>query len=117
MKKWISKVRKKRFDHRTLARVLFVVFLCFLDAYFTSYLISLGGIEVNPVMAFFLAFGKNVFFAAKYCITCLAIFLLLLAGEKIKPLFGGYDILWIVAGLYALVVSWELVLVFRIFFS
>ncbi len=103
-----------RHSHGTLLLILLVISLSILDASLTLFLIHNGASEVNPVMAYFLDHGPLVFFWAKYLITsCSLLFLLpymncYIFGTKVraKTLFVLFAIP------FALVVNWELYLIF-----
>jgi hypothetical protein len=105
--------RMDRYDAKTFAAVLTIITLSILDAILTMYLISLGAIEVNPIMAYFLEYGPLKFFGVKYFLTCASIVLLLL--NKNVYLFKHRirtEIVFIgVVILFASVVLWELYLI------
>ena len=102
-----------RYDAKTFAAILTIITLSILDAIFTMYLISLGAIEVNPIMAYFLEYGPLKFFGVKYFLTCASIVFLLL--NKNVYLFNHKirtEIVFIVVVIiFALVILWELYLV------
>ena len=50
---------------RTLAGVLLIVVLCVVDSYLTIDLVSRGGEELNPIMAFYLNRSPLLFFMVK----------------------------------------------------
>lgn len=101
-------------DPRTLAKILFVLLLSILDGYFTLYLLSHGAAEINPIMAFFVQFGKWPFFAAKYLLTAFSVVVLLLPDHL--RLFGfkihRKAIFLSIVGIFELVILWELYLIF-----
>jgi hypothetical protein len=102
-----------RYDGKTFAAILTIITLSILDAIFTMYLISLGAIEVNPIMDYFLAHGPLKFFGVKYFLTCGSIILLLLNKNVylLKHRIQTEIIFIIVVILFALVVLWELYLI------
>lgn len=103
-----------RHSVKTLAVILLIISLSISDATFTLYLISHGASEINPVMAYFLEHGPLAFFGAKYLVTSSSLVFILanmncyLFGTKVKAkiLF----VLFVIP--LALVVSWELYLIF-----
>lgn len=103
------------FDLRTLLMVLLVILLSVADAFFTLFLISTGAEEINPFMDYFLNFGPYVFFAVKYLLTCSSIFIVLLIGNVVilRGRLRARGLLTVFAGLFSLVVLWELFLIMR----
>lgn len=105
-----------RHSPKTFAIILIIIMLSVLDAIFTLKLINEGAAELNPIMAYYLNHGPLVFFWAKYTLTCGAILLVFLNQHiyilKNKvPMKVLYFVLIIP---YALVVQWELFLIFTI---
>lgn len=104
----------RRYPHWLLARILFVLLLSFLDAFFTLYLLHLGAAEINPVMAFFLRFGPAVFMAAKYGITAVCVIVMLVGamhlGDRGDRLANR--LFYFLAGAFEIVILWELYLLF-----
>lgn len=104
----------RQYPHKLLARILFVLLLSFLDAFFTLYLLHMGAVETNPVMAFFLEFGPRVFMVAKYGITAVCVAVMLLGpihmGEKGEKLANR--LFYFLAGAFEIVILWELYMIF-----
>jgi hypothetical protein len=104
----------RRYPPKLLARILFVLLLSFLDAFFTLYLLHMGAVETNPVMAFFLEFGPAVFMIAKYGITVICVAVMLLGpihmGEKGEKLADR--LFYFLAGAFEIVILWELYMIF-----
>lgn len=104
----------RQYPPKLLARILFVLLLSFLDAFFTLYLLHMGAVETNPVMAFFLQFGPAVFMVAKYGITVICVAAMLLGplhmGEKGEKLADR--LFYFLAGAFEIVILWELYLIF-----
>ena len=102
------------YSSKTLALILLILSLSVMDALLTLYLIGQGAVEVNPVMAYFLNYGPFVFFSAKYLLTALAILLVLVNSRAF--IFGtrvrAQILLVVFAAPFALVVKWQLYLVF-----
>jgi len=101
-------------DSRIFAKIVFVLLLSILDGYFTLYLLSHGAAEINPIMAFFVRFGKWPFFIAKYLLTAFSVIVLLLPSQL--RLFGYQiprnAIFLTIVGLFEVVILWELYLIF-----
>jgi hypothetical protein len=65
-----------RYGHRLLVALLLIVLFSVLDAYFTIFHVEKGAREINPFMSFLIDSGDIYFFAIKYILTALSIFLL-----------------------------------------
>ena len=98
--------------HRTFAAVLLIIFLCIADSYLTIDLVSRGGRELNPIMAYYLNQSPLLFFIVKYLMTCTATVMILsitsnyIWGIRIRTLcLVSFFIL------LAFVVQWNLVLI------
>jgi hypothetical protein len=104
----------RQYPPKLLARILFVLLLSFLDAFFTLYLLHMGAVETNPVMAFFLEFGPAVFMVAKYGITVICVAVMLIGpihmGEKGEKLADR--LFYFLAGAFEIVILWELYMIF-----
>jgi hypothetical protein len=104
----------RRYPAWLLARILFVLLLSFLDAFFTLYLLHMGAAEINPVMAVFLGFGPAVFMAAKYGITAVCVIVMLVGAMHMGA--GGdrlaNRLFYFLAGAFEIVIVWELYLLF-----
>ncbi len=102
------------YGSRTVAWVLLILSLSVMDALFTLYLIGQGAVEVNPIMDYFLAYGPLSFFAAKYLLTSLGVLLVLVNRRAF--IFGtrvrAQILLVVFAAPFALVVKWQLYLIF-----
>ncbi|MDY6951196.1 MAG: DUF5658 family protein [Thermodesulfobacteriota bacterium] len=104
----------RRHSPKIFAAIMGVILLSVVDGVLTLFLVSCGAREINPVMAYFLDHGPLVFFWAKYLLTCIPLVFILVhrgvtlfgTGVKAQAL-----ILWIAIP-FALVVYWELYLVF-----
>ncbi|MFZ7111121.1 MAG: DUF5658 family protein [Desulfatiglandales bacterium] len=97
---------------KTSIMVLFIVFLCVLDAFFTLELISRGARELNPLMDYYLKKGDMTFFVVKYLMTSACLFIVLAIKEL--SLFGNRIsrrlLLLFFIGFMGAVVQWELYL-------
>jgi hypothetical protein len=102
-----------RYSGTLLSLVLLTLLMSVSDAGFTLYLISRGASELNPVMAFFLERGPLVFFVVKYVLTCGSLLIVILYknafifNTRIRVAY----LLVLFLALFALVVQWELFLV------
>ena len=65
-----------RYGHHLLLFLLLIVLLSLFDAYFTIFHVEKGAREINPFMNFLISYGNIHFFAVKYILTALSIFLL-----------------------------------------
>ena len=72
-----------------------------------------GASEANPIMAYLLNIGPYAFYVTKYAITIIATFgLFLLRDIVIQKLnIRVHSLLYFIAGLYSVIVAWELYLV------
>jgi hypothetical protein len=105
-----------RYSPKTLAIILIILMLSTIDAIFTLELINEGATELNPLMAYYLNHGPLVFFWAKYTLTCASTLLIffnqnLYIFKNRVPMKVLYIFIIIP---YALVVQWELYLIFFI---
>lgn len=96
-----------RYGHNLLIALLLIILLCVFDAYFTLFHVEEGAREINPFMSFLIGYGKIHFFAAKYTLTALGIFLLCLY----KNLFVVRIIIASVLLLYLTVVTHHVLLI------
>lgn len=89
--------------------------LSVVDALLTLWLIDHGAVELNPVMAYYLDKGPNVFMAVKYFLAVTIITITVLINyvyfRFFRMQFG--HMLKIFAGSLACVVVWELFLIVR----
>jgi hypothetical protein len=95
--------------------MVLVLLLSVVDALLTLLLISEGAQEMNPVMAYFLALGPNVFLLSKYLITAASVAIVVLLNYIgiAHVRFPMGDLLQYFAGCFAAVVIWETVLFVR----
>ena len=96
--------------------LILVLLLSVVDALLTLWLLENGANEVNPVMAYFLRFGPNVFMLVKYLLTSMAVIIVVLFHygvirsvkiplRALMPFF---------ASCFGMVVAWELFLIARL---
>ena len=105
-----------RYSPKLFAVIVAILFLSVIDALLTLSLLNHGAYEINPVMAFFHQFGPYPFFSSKYLITILpAIFLLMCRNIVIRIIkISTRSVLHMLAVFYAVVVAWELYLIFNV---
>ena len=72
--------------------------------------------EVNPVMAFFLEQGPLIFTSVKYLLTSLAVVIFLLVNHNLLPRarFRMNNLFTFAIASFAIVVVWEIVLIYVI---
>lgn len=92
-----------------------VLLLSITDALLTLLLVNNGAVEINPVMAYYLKLGPNIFMATKYLITVSVVIIgVLLNYANVRfPRFKFGQILNVFAGCFVMVVAWELFLIMR----
>jgi hypothetical protein len=97
----------------TFAYVLLIIVLCVADSFLTIDIVSRGGQELNPIMAYYLNQSPLLFFIVKYLITCAAIMMILsiknnyIRGIRIRA--EVFLVSFFIA--LALVVQWQLFLI------
>lgn len=93
-----------------------VLLLSLTDAFLTLWLIDHGAVELNPVMAYYLKKGPEIFIAIKYYLTATVAVITVLINyffiKSFKFRFG--HMLKVFSGCFALVVVWELFLIARL---
>lgn len=102
---------------KTLAGVLLIIALSVADSYLTIDLLSRGAEELNPIMAFYLNQGPVLFFMVKYTLTCAGIMIVLSIKNNYiwrTRLRAGFFLVPLSFAL-ALVISWQLFLLCKIF--
>ena len=92
--------------------------LSMLDAFFTLLLINNGAVEVNPLMAFYLEVGPDVFLIVKYLLTCLSLFILLMFSHRVAQSLKmeSVKLFSFIIAAFTGVVVWQLYLISRIGF-
>lgn len=100
---------------RLLGLLILVLLLSIVDALLTLWLIDNGAIELNPVMAYYIEIGPNIFMAAKYLITASVVIIGVLLNYAYVRFFRLQfgQILNVFAGCFTLVVVWEFYLIVR----
>ncbi len=93
--------------------IILVLGLSVADGILTLWLIDKGATELNPVMAYYLKQGPQIFMLAKYLLTASVVIIVVVMNyaflRLLKIQFG--QLLKVFAGCFAMVVAWELFLV------
>ena len=104
-----------RYDGHFVLLVIAVLLLSITDAYLTLFIVAMGGLELNPFMAYFLDRCPVNFFLVKYGLTAAGI-LWLLVHKNFRILGRRVNvrtILTVIPCLYGLLVLYELFLIGR----
>lgn len=96
-----------------LVLVTLVLVLSVVDGILTLWLINNGATEANPVMAYYLRQGPQIFMAAKYLITAAAVVIAVTLSHTVSRIFRVRinQLLKVFAGCFAMVVAWEFFLI------
>lgn len=92
--------------------IILVLGLSAVDGILTLWLIDMGAREVNPVMAYYLKQGPQIFMAAKYLITVAVVLITVAMNHAVFLILRvrTRHLLTVFAGCFAMVVAWELFL-------
>lgn len=106
------------FDHYSrpiVLMVLVIMVLSTLDAFFTLFLLNHGAVELNPVMAYFLEISSSAFMLVKYTLTAISVLIILVLNYTFVRHLNLHTraLLNYFAGLFAMVIVWELFLMAR----
>ena len=100
-----------RYEPRLVMTGLLVLLLSCLDALFTLSLLSKGAYEANHLMAALLELGTHPFVITKVAVTAIGVlFLLMHSHFRILRVTNGKRMLEVLAGVYGLLIVWELFL-------
>jgi hypothetical protein len=100
------------YPQRLFILVILILGLSVVDGILTLWLIDSGASELNPVMAYYLRQGPQIFMAAKYLITAAVVLIAVAMNHsvfRIVRVRASY-LLTAFAGCFAMVVAWELFL-------
>ncbi len=100
-----------RYESRYLFVILGVILMSLADAYLTLHLLQHGGIELNPIMLFFIRKDPTLFLVIKLSITSVGILFLLI--HKNFHLFGNLKvcrIIYLVFFIYFVLILYEIYL-------
>ncbi len=105
-----------RYDRLSVVVFMLVIVFSAADALITLRLVAAGGEEINPVMHFFLQYGALPFLVAKYLLTGLGVFFMLIHKEYrfAGTRFSGKYALFVVLLLYLALIVYEIVLLQRL---
>jgi hypothetical protein len=105
-----------RYSPHLFGAIVGILCLSLLDALLTLSLIEHGAAEVNPIMAFFLEQGPFIFTIAKYLLTSLSVVIFLLVNHNVLPRtrFRMSSLFTFAIASFAIVVVWEVVLIYII---
>lgn len=103
------------FDHYSgsiVCTVIVILLLSIADALMTLFLLSHGAVELNPLMAYFLEIGAAAFMLVKYGLTAISVMIVLLLNYVFVRHLKMHvrSLLNYFAGIFALVLIWELFL-------
>ena len=95
--------------------LVLVLLLSVADAFLTLWLMDNGAVELNPVMAYFIAVGDDAFLAVKYLLTSISVVIAVVLHYAFLRHFGIHFklLLHVFAGCFAAVVVWEIFLAVR----
>jgi hypothetical protein len=100
-----------RYDHGLVYTGLLVLLLSCVDAMLTLTLLDKGAYEANHLMAHLLSIGDKPFLVTKIVMTAAGVlFLLMHAHFRILRVTNGKRVLQLLAGIYGLLIAWELLL-------
>lgn len=107
-----------RYNPVTRWFVVSILVLSVMDAFLTIMLIRNGAVELNPVMAYYLAMGPQTFILIKYALTSLSVFILLVYSSVVLRGLQIHlrSVFPLIITAFASVVVWELYLMVRVVF-
>jgi uncharacterized membrane protein len=98
------------FQAHWLAVAILILLLCGADALLTLTLISRGAVEINPVMDPLVRGSGHSFAIWKFCLTAMGVVILTLLARLQVFGRGVGTVLYVVLGMYAVLVGYELFL-------
>ena len=105
-----------RYNQKLFLAITTILVLSILDAVLTLIVIQRGATELNPVMAYFLELGIPTFIVAKYLLTSIGVFILLIFKNvfltKIK--IYTHSLFPCVIFVFLAVIAWELFLIYGV---
>ena len=105
-----------RYNQKFFLAITIILVLSILDAVLTLVVIQRGATELNPVMAYFLELGIPAFIVAKYLLTSIGVFILLIFKNvfltKIK--IYTHSLFPCVIFVFMVVIAWELFLIYGV---
>ena len=105
-----------RYNPKLFLAITTILVLSILDAVLTLVVIQRGATELNPVMAYFLEFGTPTFIIAKYLLTSVGVFILLIFKNVFLTRIKIYthSLFPCVIFVFMVVIAWELFLIFGV---
>lgn len=105
-----------RYNPKLFLAITTILVLSILDAVLTLIVIQRGATELNPVMAYFLEFGTPTFIIAKYLLTSVGVFILLIFKNVFLTRIKIYthSLFPCVIFVFMVVIAWELFLIFGV---
>lgn len=96
--------------------IIGILCLSLIDAIMTLHLIGHGAKEINPIMAYFLDKGIVIFIVSKYLLTSIAVIIILLIKNTYLPMtrIRSKNLFTFALVSFALVIIWEILLVFML---
>jgi Domain of unknown function (DUF5658) len=106
-----------RYSGSDMRIVIAILLLSIIDAFLTIFLLSHGAVELNPIMAYFLNINALSFILVKYGLTALSVITIVILHYTVIRYFRlpTRYLLDCFAGIFALVVAWEIFLIVPIF--
>lgn len=103
-----------RYNQKIFGAITAILMLSILDAFLTLFLIERGSSELNPVMAYFLAYGPMPFIVAKYVLTSFGVVILLIFKNVLISRISVYthSLFSCVIITFVTVICWELFLLY-----
>ncbi len=101
-----------QYSPKLFIAIVTILFLCVMDALLTLFLIGHGAYEMNPIFAYTLDVNPYTSIFLKYASTAVVAICLLLFRSVVFKKFNisTHSLLYFIAGLYLIVVAWELYL-------
>ena len=105
-----------RYNPKLFFAITTILVLSILDAVLTLIVIQRGATELNPVMAYFLELGTPTFIIAKYILTSVGVFILLIFKNVFLTRIKIYthSLFPCVIFVFMVVIAWELFLIFGV---
>lgn len=101
------------YSPKLFVTILIVLILSIVDGFLTLFLLEHGAYEVNPIMAYLIDVSPSAFVAVKYSLTCMAALIVLILSNVLTRItrFSAHTLLYFFAGVFMVVVVWELYLI------
>jgi len=105
-----------RYGTTLFLSIVAILFLSLIDALLTLLLIEHGAVEVNPLMAYYLKIGPQVFITVKYLLTSLSVFILAVFSHLIfsRVNIRVHSVLSLIVGAFLSVIAWQIYLITKI---